>query len=127
FDLNVFARSLNEVVRRHEILRTRFALSGTDPIQVIEPRLEIALKVHDLSDRAADSRDRAPREFCREEAQWPFDLSTGPLLRAAVVRLGAEDHIFLLNLHHIVCDGWSIRLVWSELRQLYEAFSKREA
>ncbi|HEX8151320.1 MAG TPA: amino acid adenylation domain-containing protein, partial [Pyrinomonadaceae bacterium] len=122
-DVEALERTLSEVVRRHEILRTTFGEVAGQPVQVIAPAREVRLALTDLSG-AGDVHERAElaRRLTLEEARQPFDLSRGPLLRASLLRLGDEEHIALLTMHHIVSDGWSIGLLVREVAALYEAF-----
>ncbi|HEU0054821.1 MAG TPA: amino acid adenylation domain-containing protein, partial [Longimicrobium sp.] len=115
-------RALGEIVRRHEALRTVFAEVGGSPVQVIAPFGGFALPVEDLSGLSDADREAAVRRRAREEAARPFDLAAGPLFRAALLRLGAEDHVLLLSMHHIVSDGWSMGVLFRELSALYEAY-----
>jgi amino acid adenylation domain-containing protein len=125
-DLGTYRRSLIEIVRRHESLRTRFALRGGIPIQVIEetPRLEVP--VVDLRALPAERREADLRALVAQELRCPFDLAAGPLLRALVLRTatrdGEEEHVLLLLMHHIVSDGWSMTVLARELGALYGAF-----
>ena len=112
--------SLNEIVRRHEILRTTFSSVDGQPSQVVAPSLYIPLPVVDLSQFA--EREKQAQQLAAGEAQTPFDLKTGPLVRAQLLRLGEEDHILLLTMHHIMFDGWSRRILVRELATLYEAY-----
>jgi amino acid adenylation domain-containing protein len=122
-NLNTFERSLNEVVRRHEALRTTFVLEGDRPVQRIAPALTVALPLVDLSNCAADMRAAETARLMREEARRPFDLARGPLLRAAVLRLSEREHVALITMHHIVSDGWSMGVLIREMATLYAAFS----
>jgi amino acid adenylation domain-containing protein len=115
-------RSLSEIVRRHEALRTTFAEVDGSPVQVIAPFGAFALAVGDLSGLSEADREAAARRRAAEEAGRPFDLSAGPLFRAVLLRLGAEDHVLLLSMHHIVSDGWSMGVLFRELSALYEAY-----
>ena len=115
-------RSLNEIVHRHEALRTTFSMVGGEPVQAIAPSLTVALSMEDLSGCAEEKREEKARQLVREEAHRPFDLSEGPLFRSKLVRLGDEDHILLLTMHHIVSDGWSMGVLQRELSVLYRAF-----
>ncbi|HEX6046567.1 MAG TPA: amino acid adenylation domain-containing protein [Pyrinomonadaceae bacterium] len=117
--LNVAAlqRSFDAIVRRHEVLRTTFAVVDGEPVQVISPSLMLPLTVVDVTDNEA-------RRLAREEAEKPFDLSRGPLLRTTLLRLSPERHLLLVTLHHIVADGWSITLLVQELSALYAAYSR---
>ncbi|HEU0078188.1 MAG TPA: amino acid adenylation domain-containing protein, partial [Longimicrobiaceae bacterium] len=115
-------RSLTEIVRRHEALRTTFAEVGGSPVQVIAPFGGFALPVENLSELSEADREAALGQRAREEAARPFDLAAGPLFRAALLRLGAEDHVLLLSMHHIVSDGWSMGVFFRELSALYAAY-----
>src|SRR5215213_6356190 len=99
-------RSLSEIVRRHEALRTVFAEVDGSPVQVIAPFGGFVVPVEDLSGLGEADREAALGRRAGEEAARPFDLSAGPLFRAALLRLGEESHVLLLSLHHIVSDGW---------------------
>ncbi|HEX9936581.1 MAG TPA: amino acid adenylation domain-containing protein, partial [Longimicrobium sp.] len=115
-------RALGEIVRRHETLRTVFAEVNGSPVQVIAPFGGFALPVEDLSGLSEADREAAARRRAGEEAARPFDLATGPLFRAVLLRLGAEDHVLLLGMHHIVSDGWSMGVLRRELGALYAAY-----
>ncbi|HKH46873.1 MAG TPA: amino acid adenylation domain-containing protein [Thermoanaerobaculia bacterium] len=112
------------LVRRHEALRTTFAARGDQPVQVVHPDLLPALARIDLSDLPEAEREERARQIADQEAALPFDLRTGPLLRLTLVRLAARDHLLLVNLHHIVSDGWSMQVLLRELVALYEALSR---
>ena len=122
-DVATLGRSLNEVVRRHESLRTTFLAVGGQPVQVISASVDLPLPVVDLRKCAASEREQATRRRIDEEARWFFDLTRGPLLRTTLLRLGDEDHVLLLTMHHIVYDGWSMGVLARELAAFYEAFS----
>ena len=119
-DADALERSLNEIVRRHEILRTTFSVESGEPVQVVREQLRLSLPVIDLRE-FPDREERAQRET-REEALLPVDLKNGPLVRGKLLRLAADDHVLLLTLHHIIFDGWSRRILVRELAALYEAF-----
>src|SRR5688572_29732117 len=115
-------RSLGEIVRRHEALRTVFAEADGSPVQVIAPFGAFALPVEDLSGLGDADREAAVRRRANEEAVRPFDLAAGPLFRAALLRLGSEDHVLLLGMHHIVSDEWSMGILSREFSALYAAY-----
>ena len=119
-ELNVsaFESSLNEVIRRHEILRTNFVAVDGRPVQVIVPERTLRLLFEELDQPAAHRR-------VKEEAQRPFDLSLGPLLRCVLLRLGQREHVLLLTMHHIITDGWSLDILFRELVAHYQAFSRQ--
>jgi len=125
-NLPALEASLNEVVRRHEALRTTFANEDGEPVQLVHPPAPRALEVEAVSAPTREERERRAVEIVREQALRPFDLSAGPLLRAHLVRLSADEHIILINLHHIVTDGWSTAILVGELVSLYSAFTRGE-
>jgi non-ribosomal peptide synthetase component F len=125
-DVNVLEQSLNEMVRRHEILRTTFAVQAGQPVQVISPAQPLTVPVVDLCDLPESEQEAQIRRLHREQTRQPFDLTRGPVFRSTLLRLGPKDHVLLLTLHHIVFDGWSMGVLIRELAALYEAFSARQ-
>jgi surfactin synthase thioesterase subunit len=128
-DLNVPAleRSLGEIIRRHEILRTTFPMEDGEPVQCIHEPAPVALPVVDRSHvLAADHRAEAER-IAAEVAAEPFDLSSDRLLKARLIRFSATEHILVLVMHHIAVDGWSVGIFFAELVALYDAFSHNVA
>ncbi|HEY0401603.1 MAG TPA: amino acid adenylation domain-containing protein, partial [Blastococcus sp.] len=117
----VLAALLGEVVRRHEVLRTTFRATEERPAQVIAAAGGWSLPLVDLSGLSAGVRLDLARCLAQAEADRPFDLERGPLLRATLLRLGAADHALLLNMHHIVSDGWSMGVLVREITALYGA------
>jgi amino acid adenylation domain-containing protein len=122
-DIAALEHSFSEVIRRHEPLRTRFGLVDGVPLQLIDEAPEFHLPVIDLSTVAEAEREAEARTVATVESQRPFDLSSGPLLRASVVRLMDQDHLLLCTMHHIISDGWSMGVLIRELTTLYEAYS----
>ncbi|MEA2172453.1 MAG: hypothetical protein QOD00_45, partial [Blastocatellia bacterium] len=122
--LNVAAveEALNEILRRHEALRTRFCEVDGRAAQVIEPWQRLSLGVENLGTLAETEREAEMLRLAREEAHRPFDLSSGPLLRARLLRMGDDEHVVLLTIHHIVGDEWSMGVMVRELAALYESF-----
>jgi aspartate racemase len=123
----VLERSLNELVRRHEILRTSCAVIGGKPVQVVMPTCTLAIATVDLQDLTPDERESVAMRLATQEAQQPFDLGRAPLLRAKLLRIDDEEYIFLLITHTFTADGYSQGILLRELGQLYEAFSGGEA
>jgi amino acid adenylation domain-containing protein len=123
--LNVVAleESINEIVRRHEVLRTCFAVVEGRPIQKIIYELRIPLPIVDLQHLQIIQREQEVQRLEAENAQQPFDLTQAPLLRLLLLRLSAEEHILLVTMHHIISDAWSAGVFISEVSALYEAFS----
>nr|QEO74126.1 condensation domain-containing protein [uncultured bacterium] len=120
-DRSALERALGEIVRRHESLRTTFAEREDEPVQVILPPGSFHLPLADLSGLPEEVRAVEARRLLIEDKQ-PFDLERGPLFRAAQVRLAPEEHLLLLDMHHIVSDGWSFGVFYRELAALYSAF-----
>jgi amino acid adenylation domain-containing protein len=116
-------RALAEVVRRHEVLRTTFAVVDGAPAQVVNPAAPVPLPLEDLSALPPADREHEAGRRAAEEAATPFSLARGPLLRARLLRLAADEHVLLLTLHHAVTDGWSMMLLQRELSTLYAAFA----
>ena len=112
--------ALRDVVHRHEILRTVFPMIDGRPVQVVTEH-QVDVPLVDLQAQSKTSREARARDLLREEARRPFDLSRGPMVRAFLLRFSATDHVFLLNMHHIVCDQWSFGVLGRELMALYNA------
>jgi amino acid adenylation domain-containing protein len=122
--LNVRAleMSIEEIQRRHEVLRAQFRLNASEPEQVIRPASSLSLPIVDIS--GAENTEVKAREIVRVESQRPFNLAQDAMLRATLIRLGADDHVLLLTVHHIVFDGWSRSILVRELSTLYQAYSE---
>ena len=117
----VLEQSLNEIVRRHEILRTTFTVDDGRHVQVVAPSLSVPLVVHDLTKLPATKKERAGHELIQDELLHCFDLERGPLLRTRLVRLAKTEHLLLMTMHQIVTDGWSLGVLADELTALYGA------
>jgi amino acid adenylation domain-containing protein len=120
-NLEVLEATVNEVVRRHESLRTTFSTSNGKPAQIIAPELHVTLPLIDL--QGLPEEEKLP-EVCRLatiESREPFDLAAGPLLRFKLVRLGAEEHYVFVTMHQIISDGWSVWVFTNEIAAVYEA------
>jgi aspartate racemase len=120
--MEVLKQSLDEIVKRHEALRTTFAIVDGRPVQVIAPHLTLALPIVDLRGLPEPEREGEVQRLATNEAQRPFDLAEGPLVRTTVLRLAENDHVGLLTMHHIVSDGWSTGILIREMAVLYDAF-----
>jgi len=123
--LNVVAleQSLNEIVRRHEVLRTTFLTTNGEPIQKISPYTPVKLAIIDLQQFSLEQGEAEAQRQASEEIQQTFDLERGPLLRVKLWHLNKGEYIFLTTIHHIVYDGWSHGVFIQELSKLYKAFS----
>ena len=122
-DVQALERAMDELVRRHEALRTRLETRGAEPVQVVLPPAPLSLPRVDLSDRPRDEAEAELDRLVREDAERPFRLDEGPLFRASLVRLAADEYAVLWTVHHAVSDGWSADLMARELSVLYAAFS----
>jgi amino acid adenylation domain-containing protein len=122
-DVAALKRTLDYLVERHESLRTSFATTDGVPMQVVSKRLELELPIVALSELGEPERESETQRLLREEVRRPFDLVQGPLIRALLLRLGEQEHILLITLHHIITDGWSIGVMHREFMALYEAFA----
>jgi amino acid adenylation domain-containing protein len=121
-NLDALRRTFNELVQRHEILRTNFGVVGGQPVQIISRSLTLELPMIDLNELPEALRDAEARCIIEREAQYKFNLATDPLLRVRVMRLSDDEHIALMTTHHVVLDGWSMTLLIREIAALYEAF-----
>ncbi|HLG64308.1 MAG TPA: amino acid adenylation domain-containing protein [Ktedonosporobacter sp.] len=121
-DIPILEKSLNEIVRRHEALRTTFASEAGQPVQIIAPTMRVPLTVEHLGEFPADERENAARRLATEEVHCPFDLARGPLLRMKLLQLAPEEHILIFTMHHIISDSWSLGVFLRELATLYTAF-----
>lgn len=121
-----FESAINHIVARHGSLRTTFHSEDGRPMQRVAPSLKVPLKVIDLSDLPEPERRAASLEIAQNEAREPFDLAVGPLIRTTLAKLAESDFLFLLSLHHIISDGWSLGVFFAELGQFYEALLKGE-
>jgi amino acid adenylation domain-containing protein len=128
-DAGALGRSLAEIVRRHEALRTTFVVEDGEPRQVIAADSGFSLAVVDLASRAPPGppREAEARRIAASEARRPFDLARGPLLRATLLRLEERVHVLSVTMHHVVGDGWSLGVLNEELSALYPALSAGRA
>jgi amino acid adenylation domain-containing protein len=122
-DVSALQRSLNDVARRHETLRTGFGWSAGGPVQIIAGSLEIELQFVDLSETLSDGDQNRAARMAEAEAAAPFDLARPPLFRVKLVRLSTHRHLLIITLHRIISDDWSLALLISELGLLYEALA----
>ncbi|MCP4653960.1 MAG: non-ribosomal peptide synthetase, partial [bacterium] len=119
------AASVAEVMRRHQTLRSRFSSRHGRPVVLIDPSVRSPLPLVELQALAPADREAEAQRWLARETWRPFDLARGPLLRALLLRLGEREHVFLVAVHHIVIDGWSVGVLIHELTVLYRAFSQR--
>lgn len=128
FDAGALQRALQALVARHEVLRSAFHIEDDQPVQVPLDNVDVALPLHDLTALDAAAREAQVQETIRTEALTPFDLQRGEaLLRAVLLQLAAQVHVFVLTLHHIIADGWSMGILVDELARLYRAALRNES
>lgn len=120
----ILEKSINEIIHRHEIMRTTFPIFKGQPVQAIAPELTLPLKIVDLQNIPLAKREAEALHFSQQEMNYHFDLANGPLIKATLVRLSSKEHWLLMPMHHIITDGWSVGLFVQELETLYTAFSK---
>ncbi|HEX3640303.1 MAG TPA: condensation domain-containing protein, partial [Ktedonobacteraceae bacterium] len=120
-DVKCFEQSLEELIRRHESLRTTFPLHTDQPVQIIHPVRSYCLPVIDLQKVREDEQTHVVQQLAEQEAQHSCNLTRGPLMRTYLLRLKAQEHVLLLTLHHIITDGWSNGVLVRELTTLYHA------
>ncbi|MDB9510450.1 condensation domain-containing protein [Kamptonema animale CS-326] len=118
----VLQQCFNEVVRRHESLRTTFRVVNEEPVQEIEPSYSLTIPIVDLREISQMAREEEAQRLVFEEVQKLFDLSKLPLLRVKVLRIEETEHILLVTMHHIISDAWSIGILLEEIATLYAAF-----
>jgi hypothetical protein len=123
-DVRALRRTLGEIVRRHESLRTVFGEVDGEPVQVVLPAGPVPLPAVDLAGLGEEHRERETGRLSREDGAAPFDLRRGPLFRSTLVRQGGDEWALLLTMHHIVSDGWSIGVLVNDFSPLYGAFAR---
>lgn len=123
-DVEALERSLGEMVRRHEILRTTFAIRDGETVQIVHPPEHFTLRRVDLSGLPSQICEEKAWQLARQEVQHPFDLVKGPLLRVALLRLEKDDYVLVITMHHIITDAWSNGIFIREVSTLYTAFTQ---
>ncbi|NJO27407.1 MAG: amino acid adenylation domain-containing protein [Richelia sp. SL_2_1] len=123
---NALERSFNEIVRRHEALRSNFLSVEGQAVAVISEQKPIRLSILDISSLNAFQKEAEIKHTITQEAQQPFDISSDSLLRVKLLRLDEQEHIVLLTMHHIVSDGWSVGILVQEFSSLYSNFSNEK-
>ena len=125
-DVAALKQTFNQVVRRHETVRTSFSAVGGEPVQVIAAPEPLRITVIALQELTPEEREVRTRSIIAEETTTPFDLSVSPLLRVTLLKLAADEHVLLVTMHHIISDGWSMGVLIREVTTLYAAFLKRQ-
>ncbi len=123
-NIEILEKSFNEIIKRHETLRTTFCLIENQPKQLIHPECLIKIKIVDLSGYSGQELEIQLNNSIRKEVTRPFDLTRLPLIRGVTFKLSDSEYIFLLNIHHIITDGWSTAIIFRELSELYNNYLK---
>ncbi len=117
-------RSVQEIIRRHGALRTRFLVEDGEPLQKVEPSVEFRLELLDVRNRNGGNARAEAMKILADASAKPFDLESAPLLRGVLIRMGDQDYAFGLTIHHIVVDEWSLEVLLQELATLYSAYAQ---
>ncbi|MEG3973583.1 amino acid adenylation domain-containing protein [Microcoleus sp. herbarium8] len=125
-NLTALEQTFNEIVRRHETLRTTFAAVSGQPMQIISLNSQITFQILELQHLPPEQRQTEAQKITAAESLRPFNLSTGPLMRVTILRLTETEHILLLNMHHIASDDWSIGVLIREIEAIYTALIDRQ-
>jgi amino acid adenylation domain-containing protein len=119
-EVQTLQQALNVIVERHEILRTNIIVNDSGPVQLIAPSIQLSLHVSDLRALSSAEREGEIQRLVRSESESQFDLGYGPLLRIKLLTVGEAEHVLLLTVHHLICDGWSIGVLLRELATIYQ-------
>jgi len=122
-DVTALEKSIAEIIQRHEVLRTTFSVIENQPVQIINPEPEFKLSIVDLLYLNDERIEIETRQIVEQDARKPFDLTDG-VMRTMLIKLGVEDNILIINIHHIASDGWSQSILYRELKILYEAVTR---
>jgi amino acid adenylation domain-containing protein len=122
-DESILSRALDEVVRRHESLRTSFETVNGEPVQDIHPEARLELESRDIRSLPAAEREAEAQRLIAAAGDEPFDLETGPLVRAVLIRTGENRYVLVVAMHHIISDAWSLDVFWDELLTIWDAFA----
>ena len=125
-NLDALEKSIAEILKRHEVLRTNFPVRNGTPVSVVRPVDTSNLELIDCSSMEEGEKERLIEDRLQADATTPFDLASDPLARIVLLRRDREDHTLLLTIHHIVSDGWSIGIFLHEMSRLYRAFDQDE-
>ena len=119
----VLEKSLNEIIRRHETLRTAFDEEAGELMQVIRAEARLSLRAEEVPGATATQKQRRVEEIASQEAATVFDLGKWPLIRARLLKVAAQEHVLILTMHHIITDGWSVGVLLKELGSLYDSYN----
>src|SRR5947209_8422436 len=126
-DTRVLVKALNRIVARHETLRTRFRSDDGEPVQLIDQEVRIELPIQDLSSLPAAERQLAMEQSIQAAINCAFDLQADRLLRVSLIRLGPNEHVLIVDMHHIISDEWSFQVFFRELAELYATLVQGQA
>ena len=123
-DLDVLGRAFEALTERHEILRTTYSVIDGRPMQTVGAVAPVEINRIDLRGRTADEQHAEAQRILKQESRFAFDLVNGPVIRPTVIRLADDEHILMLNMHHVATDGYSRGVLYRDLTALYEAFAE---
>ncbi|KPA09300.1 Tyrocidine synthetase 3 [Candidatus Magnetomorum sp. HK-1] len=121
-DIHILKQAVNEIIKRHEILRTNFNIKNDLPVQIVSKNVAIDLTVIQIQHLSETDKQEKVKQVTHDEAQKPFDLVHDPLLRISLIQTNLDEHVIILSFHHIVFDGWSLGIFVNELIELYKAY-----
>lgn len=121
--LKVLEQSINEIIRRHEILRTTFTVVDDEPVQIVTPFLTLPINIVNLQNLSQPERDDQVQRIFEQKARYDFNLAIGPLMDTTLLQLTPEESKLVITMQYLIIDGWSISIFLSELRTIYSAFS----
>ncbi|MBT6231204.1 MAG: amino acid adenylation domain-containing protein, partial [Candidatus Scalindua sp.] len=127
FDVQILEKSFNEIIRRHESLRSSIQTINGESALVVSWDLNVPVNIKDLQSLSDDEQKKKVEQITKDEYEKSFDISSAPLIRSCVLKLNSDEHVLLFAMHHIISDGWSMGIFISELTKLYETFSKGES
>lgn len=125
--IDALQRSLDEIIRRHQVFRVTFAVKEGEAVQLVGEPFAVSLPITHLEELGKKEQEIQVKRLTETEAQAPYDLEKGPLFRMRLLRLGQEHHVMILVMHHIIADGWSSDIFFRELTALYPAYAKGES
>jgi amino acid adenylation domain-containing protein len=124
-NIAILKKSLKELIKRHQSLRTVFGCANEQPVQIVGQIFDMGVSAVDLRHLPAARKHKKMTQLARSEASRPFDLVKGPLIRTKLYRMSEDKYVLLATMHHIISDRWSIQVFWSELAVIYEALARR--
>ena len=126
-DSAALTKTLDKIARRHASLRTRYIVEAGQSYQIVDEEVKLQLPILDISHLPDATRESEAQRLASEEGHKSFNLTSGPLFRALLLRLGSDDHVFVLVMHHIITDGWSMSILFDEIGKIYSELALAKA